>query len=60
MQREIEMDASVRHFATLDSLWGRPGHGAPRPIKNKLNLDDLLYKVPFKADYVLWDCVAKD
>lgn len=49
----MEQQSSDRHFATLDSLWGRPGHGAPRPIKNKLNLDDLLYKVPFEADYVL-------
>lgn len=53
LQKEQEQDASQKHFETLDSLWGRPGNGAPRAIKNKLNLNDLLYKVPFKAECVL-------
>ena len=51
--RENDKITTQQHFETLDSLWGRPGHGAPRVIKNKLNLNDLLYKIPFKADYVL-------
>lgn len=47
-QREQENVSSRRHFQTLDSLWGRPGHGAPRAIKNKLNLDAMLYKLPMQ------------
>ena len=43
-----DVQSSQQHFDTWSSLWGRPGHGAPRDIKNKLNLDDLLYKLPLK------------
>lgn len=53
MFKQVEMESTRKHFETLDSLWGRPGHGAPKYIKNKQNLNDLLYRVPFKAEYVL-------
>lgn len=53
ISKEIDRESSQKHFETLDSLWGRPGNGAPRAIKNKLNLNDLLYKIPFKAEFVL-------
>ncbi|XP_059609972.1 uncharacterized protein LOC132257193 isoform X2 [Phlebotomus argentipes] len=44
--KKMDIETSRRHFETWSSFWGRPGHGAPREIKNKLNLDDLLYKLP--------------
>ncbi|XP_055679072.1 uncharacterized protein LOC129787486 isoform X2 [Lutzomyia longipalpis] len=44
--KRMDMETSRQHYETWSSFWGRPGHGAPRDIKNKLNLDDLLYKVP--------------
>jgi len=53
MSKEIEKQSSQRHFENLDSFWGRPGHGAPKSTRNKLNLNDLLYRVPFKAEFVL-------
>lgn len=46
--RMNDVQSSQQHFDTWSSLWGRPGHGAPRDIKNKLNLDELLYKLPLK------------
>lgn len=48
LQRGQDNVSIRRHFQTLDSLWGRPGHGAPRANKNKLNLDALLYKMPMQ------------
>ncbi|ETN64506.1 hypothetical protein AND_003751 [Anopheles darlingi] len=42
--RALEFETSRQHFETWSSFWGRPGHGAPLPNKNKLNLDNLLYK----------------
>ncbi|XP_058063415.1 translation initiation factor IF-2 [Anopheles bellator] len=42
--RAREFESSRQHFETWSSFWGRPGHGAPLPNKNKLNLDSLLYK----------------
>ncbi|XP_058444832.1 uncharacterized protein LOC131426254 isoform X3 [Malaya genurostris] len=41
--RVLEFETSKQHFETWSSFWGRPGHGAPLPNKNKLNLDNLLY-----------------
>ncbi|XP_058816387.1 uncharacterized protein LOC131679664 isoform X2 [Topomyia yanbarensis] len=43
--RVVEFETSKQHFETWSSFWGRPGHGAPLPNKNKLNLDNLLYAV---------------
>lgn len=45
IQREYDVESSKQHFDTWDTFWGRPGHGAPRDIKTKLNLDNLLYKM---------------
>ncbi|XP_052859745.1 uncharacterized protein LOC128266991 [Anopheles cruzii] len=42
--RAREFETSRQHFETWSTFWGRPGHGAPLPNKNKLNLDSLLYK----------------
>ncbi|XP_053678719.1 uncharacterized protein LOC128729093 [Anopheles nili] len=42
--RAQEFETSRQHFETWSTFWGRPGHGAPLPNKNKLNLDSLLYK----------------
>ncbi|XP_058127627.1 uncharacterized protein LOC131291290 [Anopheles ziemanni] len=42
--RAMEFETSRQHFETWSSFWGRPGHGAPLPSKNKHNLDNLLYK----------------
>lgn len=53
ISKEIDKQSSQRHFENLDSFWGRPGHGAPKSTRNKLNLNDLLYRVPFKAEFVL-------
>ncbi|XP_053681785.1 uncharacterized protein LOC128732539 [Sabethes cyaneus] len=44
--RVVEFETSKQHFETWSSFWGRPGHGAPLPNKNKLNLDNLLYAPP--------------
>ncbi|GAB0093603.1 uncharacterized protein DMENIID0001_087670 [Sergentomyia squamirostris] len=44
--KQHDLETSRQHFETWTNFWGRPGHGAPRDIKNKLNLDDLLYKLP--------------
>ncbi|XP_021694889.1 uncharacterized protein LOC5574207 isoform X2 [Aedes aegypti] len=44
--RVVEFETSKQHFDTWSSFWGRPGHGAPLPNKNKLNLDNLLYSSP--------------
>lgn len=35
-----------KHFENWDTFWGRPGHGAPRPIKVKENLEYILYQLP--------------
>lgn len=48
ISKEQERDDCNQHFQTFERFWGRPGHGAPRNIKNKLNLDDLLYGVPIE------------
>ncbi|XP_031633243.1 uncharacterized protein LOC116347013 [Contarinia nasturtii] len=44
--KDSELESARRHFATIDTFWGRPGHGAPKygGSKTKLNLNDLLYK----------------
>ncbi|KAL1400683.1 hypothetical protein pipiens_007236, partial [Culex pipiens pipiens] len=44
--RAAEFETSRQHFETWSTFWGRPGHGAPLPNKNKLNLDNLLYAAP--------------
>ncbi|XP_055537476.1 uncharacterized protein LOC129725530 isoform X2 [Wyeomyia smithii] len=44
--RVVEFETSKQHFETWSGFWGRPGHGAPLPNKNKLNLDNLLYAPP--------------
>lgn len=44
--RMVEFESSQQHFDTWSTFWGRPGHGAPLPNKNKLNLDNLLYSSP--------------
>ncbi|KAK3928525.1 Protein unc-79-like protein [Frankliniella fusca] len=41
--RAEEMERSRQHFETWQMLWGRPGHGAPRDVKVKENLDVILY-----------------
>ncbi|XP_037902954.1 uncharacterized protein LOC119646548 isoform X2 [Hermetia illucens] len=46
LAKEQEVELCNRHFQTFEQFWGRPGHGAPRNVKTKLNLDDLLYGVP--------------
>lgn len=48
LQKLKQNDAQIsqQHFDTWTSLWGRPGHGAPGVTKNKLNLDELLYRTP--------------
>lgn len=35
-----------KHFEHWDTFWGRPGHGAPKQIKFKENLDYILYHLP--------------
>lgn len=49
MLKDRDVATSKQHFETWDGFWGRPGNGAPRSIKNKLNLNDLLYNVPLKG-----------
>ncbi|XP_055617039.1 uncharacterized protein LOC129762616 isoform X9 [Toxorhynchites rutilus septentrionalis] len=44
--QRIDYESSKHHFDTWSTFWGRPGHGAPLPHKNKLNLDNLLYATP--------------
>ncbi|XP_055321626.1 uncharacterized protein LOC129577875 [Sitodiplosis mosellana] len=48
LSKDSELESARRHFETIDTFWGRPGHGAPRSVKtnhhSKLNLNDLLYK----------------
>ncbi|KAE8742446.1 hypothetical protein FOCC_FOCC012000 [Frankliniella occidentalis] len=41
--RAEEQERSRQHFETWQMLWGRPGHGAPRDVKVKENLDVILY-----------------
>lgn len=35
-----------KHFENWDTFWGRPGHGAPKSVKVKENLDYILYQLP--------------
>ncbi|XP_037943600.1 uncharacterized protein LOC119676432 [Teleopsis dalmanni] len=42
---QLEQELCNRHFETFDTYWGRPGHGAPTGVKNKLKLNELLYGV---------------
>ncbi|CAH1403201.1 unnamed protein product [Nezara viridula] len=44
--KEEDVKTAQRHFETWNSLWGRPGHGAPRAggAKGKGNLGRLLYQ----------------
>ena len=46
--RQEEMESSRRHFETWQQFWGRPGHGAPREVKVKGNIDVLLHRLPVK------------
>lgn len=45
LAKDIELKTAVKHFETIDQFWGRPGHGAAKKIKTKLNLSDLLYQM---------------
>ncbi|GLH08564.1 Uncharacterized protein GBIM_13760 [Gryllus bimaculatus] len=44
--RQEDVEGCRRHFATWQSLWGRPGHGAPRDDVLRRNLDHLLRQLP--------------
>nr|CAD7406727.1 unnamed protein product [Timema cristinae] len=46
--RQKDFESSRRHFETWQHLWGRPGHGAPREVKVKANLDALLHHITVK------------
>ncbi|XP_030760499.1 uncharacterized protein LOC115885662 [Sitophilus oryzae] len=41
--KALEDETARRHFSTWTSLWGRPGHGAPRSATKKAAIDRLLY-----------------
>nr|XP_024219990.1 uncharacterized protein LOC106685845 [Halyomorpha halys] len=45
-EKEEDVKTAQRHFETWNSLWGRPGHGAPRAggAKGKGNLGRMLYQ----------------
>ncbi|XP_049842389.1 uncharacterized protein LOC126293301 [Schistocerca gregaria] len=43
-----ERESSRKHHETWRGLWGRPGHGAPREVTTKANLDTLLRQVTVK------------
>lgn len=44
LRKEFDRATSQQHFETWDTFWGRPGYGAPKEVKNKLNLDQLLFR----------------
>ncbi|KAK7868334.1 hypothetical protein R5R35_013636 [Gryllus longicercus] len=44
--RQEDVEGCRRHFATWQSLWGRPGHGAPCDDMLRHNLDHLLRQLP--------------
>lgn len=44
LRKEFDVATSKQHFETWDTFWGRPGYGAPKDVKYKLNLDQLLYR----------------
>lgn len=44
--RQDELESCRRHFETWQQFWGRPGHGAPREVKVKGNIDILLHRLP--------------
>ncbi|KAI4459406.1 centrosome spindle pole associated protein [Holotrichia oblita] len=41
--KEEEFKSSRRHFATWDSFWGRPGHGAPLSDTRKGHIERMLF-----------------
>ncbi|XKL60897.1 hypothetical protein PGB90_007954 [Kerria lacca] len=43
---EEEKMTARKHFENWDTFWGRPGHGAPKSVKVKENLDYILYQLP--------------
>ena len=43
VSQQRDRDLCNQHFATFETFWGRPGHGAPTGHTNKLKLDNLLY-----------------
>nr|XP_018907115.1 PREDICTED: uncharacterized protein LOC109037079 isoform X1 [Bemisia tabaci] len=45
-ERNQDLMNSRKHFENWQNFWGRPGHGAPRSVKVKENLDYLLYHLP--------------
>ncbi|XP_069681671.1 uncharacterized protein [Periplaneta americana] len=46
--RQEDVESCRRHFETWQQFWGRPGHGAPREVKVKGNIDVLLHRLPVK------------
>ncbi|PSN55151.1 hypothetical protein C0J52_00643 [Blattella germanica] len=46
--RQDDVESCRRHFETWQHFWGRPGHGAPREVKVKGNIDVLLHRLPVK------------
>ncbi|XP_068084516.1 uncharacterized protein [Anabrus simplex] len=47
-ERREDFERSQQHFETWQRYWGRPGHGAPKEVKVKGNLDMMLRHVPVK------------
>lgn len=45
-EKEEEQMTARKHFENWDTFWGRPGHGAPKPVKVKENLEYILYQLP--------------
>ena len=43
---EEDKEEANKHFEHWDTFWGRPGHGAPRPVKVRESLDYILYQLP--------------
>uniref|UniRef100_A0A1B6DJZ0 Uncharacterized protein n=2 Tax=Clastoptera arizonana TaxID=38151 RepID=A0A1B6DJZ0_9HEMI len=41
--KQEDLIKSRRHFETVGGFWGRPGHGAPKEVVVKENLNNLLY-----------------
>ncbi|KAL1132585.1 hypothetical protein AAG570_010537, partial [Ranatra chinensis] len=44
--KKEDLVESRKHFETWCGLWGRPGHGAPKQVKVKENLQKMLYPRP--------------
>ncbi|XP_065212302.1 uncharacterized protein LOC135839948 isoform X2 [Planococcus citri] len=45
-EKEEDQMTARKHFENWDTFWGRPGHGAPKPVKVKENLEYILYQLP--------------